>query len=1027
VSPLAPDLTTDAYALFREIPSDRSFRFYLASINSRGSSRNSSEVVVPRSKGTAGRGALDVLSPRSVTKVDFPGSVYQLSWEPPLDSNRVTSYTVFWCRSNNGRERPYQCDGQLDWRVVEKGETLLNLTMPSPEVYQLAVSSNVASSEFGGESEAAEVSSGMVWTTCTILHNKVIGRMKPVVVSARESRRISVRWYLQCLDRAGLITGYQVSYCSVDENDPSATCATPMVVVNAVREADQIWLEGLDPWTYYKVAIAMTSKDQKNEPSEWMVARTRATRPDTSVTDLSAALRRDPATARLTWVEPAKPNGQISSYRVRHTHTDFVGNTVHKEIRVEGSKNSVDVTELDVNTHYRFDVRTCVRVDSSEEDVCGAVFTSVELTTGVGVSGRMEEPRVRFINTSHFQLSWPDPFHQGGPILRYEVKIASQALGAWHVMALTRTGDLAARRSLVNLHKIASDQDWAPDCSNASVATNLYNVSIRAVTVDWDTQKVFVGPWSGQTVQPNPCNDDNTIAIVLGVMVGVFLMIVAMIIMYYSCKFGYRNKKVSNKVGGRLGRGVTGVIQSGDRDMATFKPVHQGNGYLKGPAELNRGDGGAGPGSVSGTGSSSVKNGSGRMEMTAIPDKDKSARDLQFQLSTTSTSASQVDNGQTIINGSIKKNVGEKGSKRNASGTSSDSASGCESGRNYGTGGDSESEQSTSLVGLQRNDSLPTGALPPPSTGYVAAPPVPPLSNTPHPPHPPPVTNLPPPSSGYVPPPQMKPQAKKSEGPRVSVAPARKGGVKSEQMQFQNNRLPKGYSQVETRGSSIHPGFFPLKNHPGHPMSLPTTVSNNSLHHPSPQANSLGFLGQKEPASRLEPAPQPTSRVQSGQGGLVAPSGGGGGGYLSLAAFQRRPELPAQPQHMPPGGGQSKYLQATTLPATPASNGYVQHNLVQPARKNKVALTPSVSQDSDEEDCDKTITPLDEYNPSQELLQKKKKHKSKPVVISPKALQEGGHHPLVTNGMRPSDSGEDQDPKFRLHHVVGNLNTGSLV
>ena len=84
-----------------------------------------------------------------------------------------------------------------------------------------------------------------------------------------------------------------------------------------------------------------------------MVARTRATRPDTSVTDLSAALWRDPATARLTWVEPAKPNGQISSYRVRHTHTDFAGNTVHKEIRVEGSKNSVDVTELDVNTHYR--------------------------------------------------------------------------------------------------------------------------------------------------------------------------------------------------------------------------------------------------------------------------------------------------------------------------------------------------------------------------------------------------------------------------------------------------------------------------------------------------------------------------------------------------------------------------------------------------------------------------------------------------------------------------------------------------
>ena len=51
-----------------------------------------------------------------------------------------------------------------------------------------------------------------------------------------------------------------MSYCPVDEDDASAPCTADMVVVNAVREADQIWIEGLEPWTYYKLAIAMTSK-----------------------------------------------------------------------------------------------------------------------------------------------------------------------------------------------------------------------------------------------------------------------------------------------------------------------------------------------------------------------------------------------------------------------------------------------------------------------------------------------------------------------------------------------------------------------------------------------------------------------------------------------------------------------------------------------------------------------------------------------------------------------------------------------
>ena len=75
-------------------------------------------------------------------------------------------------------------------------------------------------------------------------------------------------------------------------------------------------------------------------------------------------------------------------------------------------------------------------------------------------------------------------------------------------------------------------------------------------------------------------------------------------------------------------------------------------------------------------------------------------------------------------------------------------------------------------------------------------------------------------------------------------------------------------------------------------------------------------------------------------------------------------------------------------------------------------------------------------NPSQELLKKEKKastSSSKSLLISPKALQEsssgvGGSFP--SNKVNPSNSSipqSDPSQKYQLHHVVGSLNTGSMV
>ena len=56
----------------------------------------------------------------------------------------------------------FQCEGQLDWIEVPSSTRSYNVTLPSENVYQFAVAANTE-----------KYSSGMVWATYTILHNKL--------------------------------------------------------------------------------------------------------------------------------------------------------------------------------------------------------------------------------------------------------------------------------------------------------------------------------------------------------------------------------------------------------------------------------------------------------------------------------------------------------------------------------------------------------------------------------------------------------------------------------------------------------------------------------------------------------------------------------------------------------------------------------------------------------------------------------------------------------------------------------------
>ena len=68
---------------------------------------------------------------------------------------------------------------------------------------------------------------------------------------------IPCRWRLDCQDRIGIVTGYEIVYCSIrDEMDVDQICAGRNLTQEIPRpDADKANLTNLTPWTPYKVEI----------------------------------------------------------------------------------------------------------------------------------------------------------------------------------------------------------------------------------------------------------------------------------------------------------------------------------------------------------------------------------------------------------------------------------------------------------------------------------------------------------------------------------------------------------------------------------------------------------------------------------------------------------------------------------------------------------------------------------------------------------------------------------------------------
>jgi len=303
----------------------------------------------------------------------------------------------------------------LDWVHVPKNTTIYNITVPDPfKVYQFAISVNT---ERG--------SSGMIWSSCTVIHNKVLGKMKSVWINRIGSHFIGGGWKLDCSDRIGIIEGFNIYYCPI-VSPLNVNCNGPML--NSTIKADVRTIHGivdnLKPYTTYMLNVAVLTKSGEGLHSDPLYNTTLEAAPSTPpldirITDVSNT------TMFIAWKNPTAMNGVLRYYEV------YYNGQVSK---VEES-NYIKLTGLKPYTKYSVSVSACT-VKCSEKSLTLSQFTRI------GMPGKINIPLVRFVNSSQVMVQWKPPQEPAGPIeaMYYEIEY-----GNGMIQNVTKTGEITRK------------------------------------------------------------------------------------------------------------------------------------------------------------------------------------------------------------------------------------------------------------------------------------------------------------------------------------------------------------------------------------------------------------------------------------------------------------------------------------------------------------------------------------------------------------------------------------------------------
>ncbi|KRT83594.1 Fibronectin domain-containing protein [Oryctes borbonicus] len=318
---------TSSYAKFSNVSLNESYVFTIRSKNSEGFSKESTTISVPANDKLIGEPAL-------FTKVAFENGLYKLSWEKPkIGGEYIDNYTLFWCSYE--RDRPFQCAGYLNWTEVPANTTEYNITISEENTTQFAISANNATS-----------SSGMVWATCTLIHDKVITKIKEVWIANVGPTFIEVKWKLDCSDRSDTVAGYIIYYCQITKE---LACQTQHNVTITDPYAGTGVVNGLTPYTTYMLTVSVINKQGSQSPeSDKLYNTTYEAAPDVPY-DLKV-IQITNSSITISWKPPKKLNGYLRKYDI------FVNKTM---MSTPDNRTTFTVEYLQDDTIYNVSVTAC--------------------------------------------------------------------------------------------------------------------------------------------------------------------------------------------------------------------------------------------------------------------------------------------------------------------------------------------------------------------------------------------------------------------------------------------------------------------------------------------------------------------------------------------------------------------------------------------------------------------------------------------------------------------------------------------
>jgi cytokine receptor domeless len=519
---------TNTYAKFKNLSISKSYTFSIWSKNINGSSARRSIIYIPKQ--------IDrIKEPLSFTKVELSDGKYELSWEAPklLPNQYITNYTIFLC--NNDRDRPYQCNGMLNWMVVPNNTLTTIKNVEKDKIFQFAISANTLYS-----------SSGMLWAACTVIYNKNMGKMKNVWINTVGSTFIDVGWKLDCSDRIGSVEGYIVYYCPIKSPlHTECKAAQANSTFNGTTVSSGT-ITNLSPYTTYMLTVAVITKHTTfSQQSDPLYNTTLEAKPSSPPRNLKVYNVTN-STISLVWDPPNAINGILRYYRLEyeHQHRNF-------QRKIERRTNYT-LENLQIYGNYLIQIAACT-VECSENS------EKLNITTKMGYPSKIRKPTVDRRNDSSITIVWNEPSEPGGKNDHYVVHFKQKH----DYKNKTFEYNTTARKYVIE------------NCGDGGKFNTFY-VSVKAV--NRIEGKNYDGPWSDEL--ENYCDTPyNFIQFVIPVAVIVMLVVFGYGI-YKVCLHCKRMRDVEVK----LPPGLAPVVT--DHNLAPWSTdKHKENNYSHSPPD----------------------------------------------------------------------------------------------------------------------------------------------------------------------------------------------------------------------------------------------------------------------------------------------------------------------------------------------------------------------------------------------------------------------------------------------------------